>query len=113
MAGACNQLIAKLRLFLGGGGVPLTLATAQPAPHAHMAVPECSLSGQAIAVSDVTPSPRWFRPLKPPGVVTGMCKRCFMNYSAQNSDSKLLTVDSDPVRYCASSLEVIITASLG
>ena len=23
MAGACNQLIAKLRLFLGGGGVPL------------------------------------------------------------------------------------------
>jgi len=26
-------------------------APAQPAPHAHMAVPECSLSGQAFAVA--------------------------------------------------------------
>ena len=59
------------------------------------------------------PRLRALRPLKKTGVVTGMYKRCFMNYSAQNSDSKLLTVDSDSVRYCASSLEVIITASLG
>ena len=72
MAGACNQLIAKLRLFLGGGGVPLTLATAQPTPHAHMAVPECSLCGQAIAVSDVTPSPKGAPPLKNPGCHPGL-----------------------------------------
>ncbi len=32
-----------------------------------MAVPECSLCGQAIAVSDVTPSPKGAPPLKNPG----------------------------------------------
>jgi hypothetical protein len=33
-----------------------------------MAVPECSLCGQAIAVSDVTPSPKGAPPLKNPDV---------------------------------------------
>ena len=32
MAGACNQLIAKLRLFLGGGGVPLLAAALSACP---------------------------------------------------------------------------------
>jgi hypothetical protein len=55
----------KKYAYVEGGGVPLTLATAQPAPHAHMAVPECSLCGQAIAVSAVTPSAGARRPATP------------------------------------------------
>ena len=55
----------KNMLMFKGGRIPLTLATAQPAPHAHMAVPECSLCGQAIAVSAVTPSAGARRPATP------------------------------------------------
>ena len=88
MSNACNHLIAKLRLFLGGGGVPLTLATAQPAPHVpkdRSSYASLSLQPQLnawgfkltwpfrnvrfaarlIAVSDVTPSPKGTPPKTP------------------------------------------------
>ena len=77
----------------GGGSFPLTLATTQPAPHEpkdrssyaslsqtclvntkHLLLTEitafglyCPLSGQAFAVSAVTPSPKG-TPLKNPGL---------------------------------------------
>jgi hypothetical protein len=69
---ACNQLIAKLRLFLGGGGIPLLAAL----PCCH---PERSLSfwSEAIESKASLPAPPRLRghPLKTPdcNVECGMC----------------------------------------
>ena len=54
-----ETLKSKNLLMLWGGGVPLALATTQPAPHANKKSAcgsDCSLCGQSLAVSAATPT---------------------------------------------------------
>ena len=64
----------RAKIAKNGDCVPFGIATALPAPHANKGSAfglDCSLSGQAFAVSAATLSPRWLRPLTPPNYHVG------------------------------------------